>query len=89
MSTNGSHLHHKTNNGRGASATRDNVVSCLDERSRHELLREYGLAFLGPYCAIVARSLERKQGGAWVTTDTYGAVKDEERCKLLYTSQTS
>jgi hypothetical protein len=52
-------------------------------------LREYGLAFLGPYCAIVARSLERKQGGAWVITDTYGAVQDEERRKLLYTSQTS
>lgn len=51
-------------------------------------LREYGLALLGPYCAIVAHSLERKQGGAWVITDTYGAVKDEERRKLLYTSQT-
>jgi hypothetical protein len=52
-------------------------------------LREYGLAFLGPYCAIVGRSLERKQGGTWVITDTYGAVEDEERRKLLYTLQTS
>jgi hypothetical protein len=50
-------------------------------------LREYGLAFLGPYCAILGRSLERKQGGTWVITDTYGAVKDEKRRKLLYTSQ--
>jgi hypothetical protein len=51
-------------------------------------LHEYGLAFLGPYCAIVGRSLERKQGGGWVITDTYESVKDEERRKLLYT-QTS
>lgn len=50
-------------------------------------LREYGLAFLGPYCAILERSLERKQGGVWLITDRYGAGKDEERRKLLYTSQ--
>jgi hypothetical protein len=52
-------------------------------------IHEYGLAFLGPYCAVVGRSLERKQGGAWVITDTYDSIKDEENRKLLYTSQTS
>jgi hypothetical protein len=52
-------------------------------------LHEYSLTFLGPYCAVLGRSLERKQGGAWVITYTYGSVKDEERRKSLYTSQTS
>jgi len=52
-------------------------------------LHEYGLAFLGPYCAVVGRSLERKQGGAWVITNIYGSIDDEERRELLYTSQTS
>ena len=52
-------------------------------------LHEYGLAFLGPYCAVVGRSLERKQEGPWKTKNTYGFVEDEERRKLLYTSQTS
>jgi hypothetical protein len=51
-------------------------------------IHEYGLAFLGPYCAVVGRSLERRQGG-WVTTVTYDSVEDEERRELLYTSQTS
>ena len=51
-------------------------------------LHEYGLAFLGPYCTIVGRSLERKQGGGSVIMDTYDSVKDEELRKLLYT-QTS
>jgi hypothetical protein len=51
-------------------------------------LHEYGMGFLGPYCAVVGRTLERK-GGTWVITDTYGSVEDEERRKLLYTSQTS
>jgi hypothetical protein len=47
-------------------------------------LHEYGLAFLGPYFAVtIGRSLERKQGGGWVVTDTYGSIEDEERRKLL------
>ena len=52
-------------------------------------LHEYGLAFLGPYCAVVGRSLERKPGGAWVITGTYDSIEDEKRRKKLYTSQTS
>ena len=51
-------------------------------------LHEYGLAFLGPYCAIVGRSLERQQGGSWVITNTYDSIKDEESRQLLYTLQT-
>jgi hypothetical protein len=52
-------------------------------------LHEYGLAFLGPYCAVVGRSLERKQGGRWVITSTYDSFEDEKRRTELYTSQTS
>jgi hypothetical protein len=52
-------------------------------------LHEYGLAFLGPYCAVVGHSLERKQGGAWVVTGTYDSIEDEKRREKLYTSQTS
>lgn len=52
-------------------------------------LREYGLAFLGPYCAIVGRSLERERGGPWVVTATYDADEDEKRRDLLYCSQSS
>ena len=37
-------------------------------------LREYGLAFPGPSCAVIGRSLERKQGGAWVIMDTYSSI---------------
>ena len=39
-------------------------------------LHEYGLAFLGPYCAVVGRSLESG------SKEVHG---DQERRKLLYT----
>jgi hypothetical protein len=66
--------------------TREYRASMKDHVTK---LHEYGLAFLGPYCAVVGRSLERKQGGGWVVTGTYGSIEDEERRKLLYTSQAS
>jgi hypothetical protein len=59
---------------------------CSSMKDHVTKLHEYGLAFLGPYCAVVGRLLERKQGGAWAITDTYGPTKDEERRKSLYTS---
>jgi hypothetical protein len=52
-------------------------------------LREYGLAFLGPYSAVVGRSPKRVQDGAWVVTDKYGADQDEKCRDLLYRSQSS
>lgn len=52
-------------------------------------VHEYGVAFLGPFCAIVGRSLERKQDGGWVITNTYDAVRDEERRTSLYNLQTN
>ena len=69
----------------GTETTRDEVVSYLDEIVMK--LREHGLAFLGPYCAIIGRSLERKQqGGPWVVADTYDADQDERCRELLYCS---
>jgi len=32
-------------------------------------LREYGIAFLGPYCAITGRLLERKRGEGWIVKE--------------------
>ena len=44
---------------------------------------EYGLAFLGPYCGIEARRLERV-GEKWVVKETYTAEEDEVRRKDAY-----
>jgi hypothetical protein len=44
---------------------------------------EYGLAFLGPYCGVEARIVERV-GGKWVTGVEYTAEEDEERRKDIY-----
>jgi len=52
-------------------------------------IHEYGLAFLGPYCAILGRSLERKPGEQWVIVDSYDADEDEKRRDRLYRSQSS
>ena len=34
-------------------------------------LREYGIAFLGPYCGIVGRLLSREPGKEWKVADNY------------------
>ena len=51
---------------------------CASMKDHIMKLPEHHLAFLGPYCAVVECSLEWKQGGTWVITDTYGSIKDEE-----------
>ena len=52
-------------------------------------LHEYSLGFLGPYCAILGRSLERKPGEQWVIVDSYDADEDEKGRDRLYRSQSS
>jgi hypothetical protein len=47
-------------------------------------LREYGLGFLGPFCAVAGRFLKRRPGGQWIIKDTYSAEKDERRRARLY-----
>ena len=47
---------------------------------------EYGLAFLGPYCGIEARLLERV-GEKWVIKEMYTAEEDEVRRKDTYFSR--
>jgi len=47
-------------------------------------LFEYGLSFLGPYCAFEAHRLERKPGEEWVVVGSYTAREDEERRAQLY-----
>jgi hypothetical protein len=47
---------------------------------------EYGIAFLGPYCAVEARMLERNDG-KWMTRNKYSASTDEERRKFTYVRQ--
>jgi len=44
---------------------------------------EYGLAFLGPYCGVEGRLIE-KVGEQWVTKATYTAQEDEKRRKNTY-----
>lgn len=44
-------------------------------------LREFGLAFLGPYCAVVGRLLERDRGDNW---KVHSADKDEARRAEMY-----
>jgi len=48
-------------------------------------LREYSIAFLGPYCAIIGHSLERVPGGQWKVTGLYDAERNERNCVALYT----
>jgi hypothetical protein len=47
-------------------------------------LREYGVAFLGPYCAVEARLIKRKPGGQWEVKELYTADQDEARREQLY-----
>jgi hypothetical protein len=49
-------------------------------------LREYGIAFLGRYCAIEGRLLERSQGGPWVVKESYTANSNETCRAQLYTT---
>jgi hypothetical protein len=50
--------------------------------------REYGIAFLGSYCAVatIGRSLERKPGEAWVVAvqDNYTSAMYEKRRSEWY-----
>ena len=41
-------------------------------------LREYGVAILGPYCAIEGRLLVREVGGQWVIKESYTSEQDED-----------
>ena len=50
-------------------------------------LREYGFAFLGPYCAVVGRSLKREPGGQWMIRKTYDSTQDEKRRAQMYRSR--
>lgn len=51
-------------------------------------LREFGIAFLGPYCAIESHSLKRKPGGQWKFKKTYMAERNERHRDQLYTAYT-
>jgi len=46
---------------------------------------EYGISFLGPYCGVEARMLNRVHG-EWVTQTEYSADDDENRRKVAYKS---
>jgi len=48
-------------------------------------LHEYGIAFLGPYCAVVGRSLKRECAGQWVIVKEYSDSEDRVRREELYT----
>jgi len=47
-------------------------------------LREFGIAFLGPYCAIVGHSLKREPGGEWRIRKVYNAERNERHRDRLY-----
>jgi PD-(D/E)XK nuclease superfamily len=47
-------------------------------------LREYGIAFLGPYCAVTGRLLERKPGEGWIVKEIYTSKMDEKRRLEFY-----
>src|SRR5712671_5518114 len=50
-------------------------------------LSEYGIAFLGAYCAVMGSSLSRsKVGERWVITKTYLSDEDEEHRAQKYAS---
>jgi len=40
-------------------------------RDRVTELREYGMVFLGPYCAVEGCLLKRKPGGQWEVKELY------------------
>jgi hypothetical protein len=42
-------------------------------------LCEYGIAFLGPYCAVTGRLLERKHGEGWMVKEIHTSKMDEKR----------
>jgi len=48
-------------------------------------LREFGIAFLGPYCAIVGRSFKRQPGGPWEFEKSYPTERNERHRSKLYT----
>ena len=79
MNTNGSQALRQLETRQYRASMKDHVTK----------LYEYGLAFLGKYCAVVGRSLQRERGGVWVITGTYDSIADEKRRKSLYASQTS
>ena len=47
-------------------------------------LREFGLAFLGPYCAVVGHLLGRDRGGKWKIREVYATDQDEARRAEMY-----
>lgn len=47
---------------------------------------EYALAFLGPYCGVEARTLEKKNE-VWLITSVYAADEDEVRRQRTYCRQ--
>ena len=47
-------------------------------------LREFGIAFLGPYCAIMGHSLEREPGEQWRILKLYTAERNERHRNRLY-----
>jgi len=49
-----------------------------------KIVCEYGIAFLGPYCAIEARLLEWDDGKGWVIKRKYTAEDDELRRDKTY-----
>jgi hypothetical protein len=47
-------------------------------------LRECGVAFLGPFCAVVGCLLERNPGDNWVVKEKYTSQMDEQRRSECY-----
>lgn len=50
-------------------------------------LREYGITFLGAYCVIVGRSLERAHGGQWSVVESYTAKRNTQQQVIHHDSQ--
>lgn len=61
----------------------DTCHYCLTMPEHVNIVYEYGLAFLGPYCAVEARVL-KKVNGTWVTDRVYTAEEDERRRQYTY-----
>ena len=47
-------------------------------------LREYGIAFLGPYCVVTGRLLEQKPGEGWIVKEIYTSKMDEKQRLEFY-----
>jgi hypothetical protein len=67
-----------------SNGTKEALLQC-DTRHHRSMMPErvntvyeYGLAFLGPYCAVEARVL-KKVDGTWITNRVYTAEEDEKR----------